>query len=667
MRLHRLRLTNFKGIRSFELTPHGQNLAVYGDNGTGKTTLVDAFMWLLFDKDSQNRKDFELKTIGPDGEPIHNLEHEVEAELELDDGRRIVLRKVYQEKWTKRRGQAQREFAGHTTDHYVDGVPVKKSDYDALIADIADEKLFRLLTDPTYFNEHLHWQDRRKLLLEVCGDVTDEEVIASDPQLKDLPQILQGRSLEDHRKVILARRTEINKELDRIPVRIDEVQRALPDLSDLDREALLAERDRLQAERQAKEQERARIEAGGEIAELQRRLAEIRTAMLEVEQKARGGLDEQLRDLRREWYEVANQRDAKAAEIQRLEREAKEAADEAERLGRQMDELRSKWFEVNNQQYAGSPPAEVSDTCPACGQPLPLEHVEAARERAMAAYEEQVARFNANKAATLERISSEGKALAERRKAADQRREQILAQLETARAEHDQLAAKVDELKRTIDSLQAASPAMPPEYDRLVAEKEQVETSIARVREDKAVALQAVEQALKAIDDRLYFIGIELGRFEQRERGLARIAELEAEEKRLTQEFEELERQLHLCDLFVRAKVRLLTDRINSRFKLARFKLFDVQVNGGVAETCETTYQGVPYSSLNHGSRLNVGLDIINTLAERYGFAPPVWVDNAESVTRILPTRGQQIRLVVSAADKTLRVEQPAVSMKEAV
>src|SRR5690606_1947956 len=283
-------------------------------------------------------------------------------------------------------------------------------------------------------NEHLHWQDRRKLLLEVCGDVTDEEVIASDPQLKDLPQILQGRSLEDHRKVILARRTEINKELDRIPVRIDEVQRALPDLSDLDREALLAERDRLQAERQAKEQERARIEAGGEIAELQRRLAEIRTAMLEVEQKARGGLDEQLRDLRREWYEVANQRDAKAAEIQRLEREAKEAADEAERLGRQMDELRSKWFEVNNQQYAGSPPAEVSDTCPACGQPLPLEHVEAARERAMAAYEEQVARFNANKAATLERISSEGKALAERRKAADQRREQILAQLEIGRA-----------------------------------------------------------------------------------------------------------------------------------------------------------------------------------------------------------------------------------------
>src|SRR5690606_3291531 len=214
------------------------------------------------------------------GKPIHNLKHEVEAELELDDGRRIVLRKVYQEKWTKRRGQAQREFAGHTTDHYVDGVPVKKSDYDALIADIADEKLFRLLTDPTYFNEHLHWQDRRKLLLEVCGDVTDEEVIASDPQLKDLPQILQGRSLEDHRKVILARRTEINKELDRIPVRIDEVQRALPDLSDLDREALLAERDRLQAERQAKEQERARIEAGGEIAELQRRLAEIRTAML---------------------------------------------------------------------------------------------------------------------------------------------------------------------------------------------------------------------------------------------------------------------------------------------------------------------------------------------------------------------------------------------------
>src|SRR5690606_19351687 len=136
----------------------------------------------------------------------------------------------YREKWTKKRGSADKTLTGHTTDHFVNGVPVKKNEYDAVVAEIADEQRFRLLTDPTYFNEHMHWQDRRALLLEVCGDVSDDDVIASEPELKDLPDILGGRSLDGHRKIVLARRKEINEELDRIPVRIDEVRRGLPDL-----------------------------------------------------------------------------------------------------------------------------------------------------------------------------------------------------------------------------------------------------------------------------------------------------------------------------------------------------------------------------------------------------------------------------------------------------
>src|SRR5690606_7377882 len=130
VRLQRLKLRNFKGIREFTLEANGSDVTIYGDNGAGKTSLVDAFMWLLFDKDSQNRKDFQIKTLDADGEPIHNLEHEVEAALELDDGRQVTLRKVYKEKWTRKRGSAVAEFTGHTVDHYIDGVPTKQSDYD---------------------------------------------------------------------------------------------------------------------------------------------------------------------------------------------------------------------------------------------------------------------------------------------------------------------------------------------------------------------------------------------------------------------------------------------------------------------------------------------------------------------------------------------------------
>jgi predicted ATP-dependent endonuclease of OLD family len=208
MRLISLTLNNFKGIKSFALKPQGKDINIYGDNATGKTTLADAFMWLLFDKDSQNRKDFQIKTLGQDGEPEHGLEHSVEAVLELENGKRITLKKVFKEKWTKKRGSATAEFTGHTTDHFIDGVPAKKKEYDEKIAEIADEQIFRLLTDPAYFNQQLHWQKRRELLLEVCGDVSDAEVIASKADLSKLADILGNRTIDLNLKQLEPRHPE---------------------------------------------------------------------------------------------------------------------------------------------------------------------------------------------------------------------------------------------------------------------------------------------------------------------------------------------------------------------------------------------------------------------------------------------------------------------------
>ena len=237
MKILNLTLRNFKGIRNFELNTEGKDVNTFGDNATGKTTLFDAFTWLMFGKDSLNRADFEIKTLGPDGQPEHGLEHAVEAILELDDRQQIALKKVFQEKWQKKRGSATAEFTGHTTDHFVDGVPVQKKEYDARIAEIADENIFRLLTDPRYFNEVLHWQKRRELLLEVCGDISDEDVLASEPKLSRLSEVLGDRAIDQHRKIIQTRRTEINKELQKIPVRIDEVKLGLPNIDDITNES----------------------------------------------------------------------------------------------------------------------------------------------------------------------------------------------------------------------------------------------------------------------------------------------------------------------------------------------------------------------------------------------------------------------------------------------
>ncbi len=649
MKLINLTLKNFKGVKSFTLDAQGKDVNIYGDNATGKTTLADAFMWLLFDKDSQNRKDFEIKTLGPDGEPEHGLEHTVEAELELENGKRLILKKIYQEKWTKKRGSATAEFTGHTTDHFLHGVPVKKSEYDAKITEIADEQIFRLLTDPRYFNEVLHWQKRRELLLQVCGDVSDEEVIASKAELGKLSDILGNRTMEQHRKVIQARRSEINKELEKIPVRIDEVQIGLPDITGLMPEKLLEDIAILRQMLHEKQQELIRIENGGEIAEKTKKLRELEAELLARQNQCRNKYEKEIQEKQKLLDKAKEKCSDLLATIKGIEKSIELQGYERELLKPKIANLRQKWHEINDQQFE----YEQDEICPTCGQPLPAEKLAEAREKALA-------KFNLEKAERLERITVEGKQLKEH---FDRLADEILNLERKVMQNRNELDAEeriAEQLKKEITDLQQQmehATANDKEYSKKYLEKLDLEKTISELKESNAGAVAKVKEEIRAIEQDIATLEQEVTKIRQREQGLKRIEELKAQERKLATEYEELEHQLYLTEEFIRAKVRLMEDRINSKFQMARFKLFDVQINGAVAECCETTYNGVPYSNLNNGARLNIGLDIINTLAEHFGFAPPVWLDNAESVTDILSTRGQQIRLIVSEKDKKLRVE----------
>lgn len=647
LRLIRLRLRNFKGIAEFELDAGGQSIEVYGDNATGKTTLFDAFTWLLFDKDSANRKEFEIKTLGRDGEAAHGLEHEVEGVFR-HGGRTFSLRKVYSEQWTKRRGAAEREFTGHTTEYFIDGVPVRKGDYDSAVAAICDEKLFRLLSDPSYFNEQLHWQERRALLLEVCGDIDDREVIATDPELAPLAEILGKRSLEDHKKVVRATRAKINKELEQIPVRISEVQRGLPDIAGFVPDKAAKDLEAARTERKRLLEELALIEGGGEAAQVRRRLSEIDAELLDIETRARTEVEEALSAKRRALEQART-------ELSRGERELEDKRDVLRRIEERtaqvetdLEALRAKYRAVAAETF------DYADetACPTCGQVLPQEMVEAARAKALE-------RFNASRAERLERLNAEGKALRGRKDQADREVERYRLDCQKVEAALPALRAKVSQLEAEVAALAEAPLELDedPDHQKLVAERA-VLTQKLEAGHASQPDTGPLRAKLERLESEVAALERTLSEVEQHRRGLSRIRELKAEEKRLAAEYERLERELFLIEAFDRAKVRLLTDRINSRFRLARFKLFNVLVNGALEDCCETTVDGVPYgTALNRGARLNVGLDIIETLAEHYGFRAPIWIDNREAVTRLIPIKGQLISLVVSEPDKNLRVE----------
>ena len=227
IKLNELILDNFKGVRAFIFRPNGKHATIRGDNKTGKTTVADGFRDLLFGTDTHGRADFARKTLDSNGRAIPNIEHTTSASLMID-AQHLDLKKVYKEKWTKKRGEAHRQLTSHTTDHFINGVPIPKKEWDARLNGMIDEETFKLLTLPGYFNS-LHWEKRRTIVILVAGDVSDADVINSDPKLVSLPEILGDRSLDDHRRVVKAEQKAINGRLKEIPARIDELSRTLPE------------------------------------------------------------------------------------------------------------------------------------------------------------------------------------------------------------------------------------------------------------------------------------------------------------------------------------------------------------------------------------------------------------------------------------------------------
>jgi DNA repair exonuclease SbcCD ATPase subunit len=655
--LTRLSLKNFKGVREFVIEMHGQNVRIFGDNATGKTTLFDSFVWLLFDKDSQNKKDFALKTL-VGGKEAHGLEHEVEATF-LFNGQPLTLRKRFQEKWTKKRGSATAEFSGHTTDYFIDGVPSKLKEYSAKVESIVNEGIFKLLTSPNYFNEQLHWKDRRKTLLEICGDITTDEVIDSNKQLFKLQEILNGRSIEDHRKIIAARRSEINKELEKIPVRIDEITRSLPQLDGIEKQSLESEIAKLTNDIDEKSTLVLNIRNGSAISQKQKAIQELEMAMLQIKQQYQETSNEKVYSLKTRIQEessnltiLQSKTDSLKQRIQMNNYNLKDLSDNRERLLKE-------WHEVNEQVFNH----ESDCACPTCGQSLPEEQVQATKEKALAD-------FNKRKSEKLESIQKKGKQVKEKldeKKASNDGFEKEILKIDGQIAEKKELVASLKGQLTTIESTIVDILEI-PEYAAKLNEKNGNVAEIRKLREEAEHSILEINSEIVLLKAKREQIQGELGKFAVATHSQMRIEELSQQERTLAAEFEKLEEELYLTEEFIRTKVNLLEERINSKFKYARFKMFAQQINGGLTEVCETLFDGVPYSSgLNNAAKINVGLDIINTLSEHYGFSVPIFIDNAEAVTKLIDTKAQTVCLVVSEPDKELRVEHIENTLEEAI
>lgn len=642
IKLLKLQLENFKGIKELEID-FQDNTSIYGANASGKTTILDAFTWLLFDKDCTNKKDFAIKTLDTSGNVIHKLNHVVTARLSID-GEQVDLTKKYMEKWTKSKGKLEQELTSHTTEYYIDEIKKKANEYKSFISELLDEELFKLITNPLYFNEQFDWKKRRTMLIKIAGDVTDTDVISSDSSLTDLSAFLGKHSIEDKLIQINEQRKNLRKRLELIPELINEAAKAKHDVTGLNPSDLSGEITVIEEQIQLIEQEKITLKNGGMQTELNKQKANIELELTEIKANAQKEAQEKLANKREEIFNEQSKLTDFENKITRTSNCVTHDKGEIATKQQELTKLGVSWDALQTERFD-----EHRKTCPTCSQEFPAEHIN-----------DMIAKFNQEKAEKIK----ENEQLGKETKAKINELETEIEELETDIANYrkeqeefrtnlvllEQQKIELDQLLQQVENLTT--------YIEKQAELEMIEEKLRDEKGSSVTAVAEIQLKIDGLQTEANDLKADLSKFDSNKKQDKRIQGLEEESAEKSAMYNELEKGLYLIEQFNKTKCSLLEDKINSKFKYVSFKLFKMQINGGIDECCETIFNGVPYNSgLNNAARINGGLDIINALTDYVQVIAPIFVDNRESVTELIDTESQLVSLIVSESDENLRVE----------
>jgi DNA repair exonuclease SbcCD ATPase subunit len=638
--LKTLKIKNFKGIKDL-IIDFKRETNIFGENGTGKTSIPDSFNFLLFDKDSKDSAKFDVQPLDKNNNPIHNLETIIEALLEID-GRAVTLKRVYQEKYSKVRGTAKQEFKGYESQYYVNEVPKKVTEYKAYIGELLGENLFKLITNPLYFAA-LPWKDRRAIITEIVGDLKHEVVIDTKKELEPLRVHLNNNGIDDFIKANRSKINKLKKDREQLPSRIDEVNNSI---HEIDFEALASNRRELiEGIKNIDEQLQDKSKANEGLYQLKTSLLDKQQKLTELEyrfkanaNKPKETLEANIRSAEANARHIKMNIEYMEGEKEDLEKYIKNVLvpKKSNLLNTYKDTKRSA-FEFD----------EETCTCPMCNRKYEADDIENQRE-------ELEGKFNSEKAKKLERNIAEGKAVANEITAKSNKIEELNKKISSEELLLSSTQKSLEALKEKLSALDTTNIVYPEEIIKLRNEIEDLNTKINNFKAEDVSELkqkkQEMQYQVQDLDEKLAYKNIN-------EKSKARIKDLEKEEAKLSEKIAVLEGLEMLSEEFIRTKVELLEEKVNSKFKYVKFKMFRNQINGGLEECCEPCIKGIPFTSnLNTAAKINAGLDIINTLCKYYNVNAPIFIDNRESTNRIIYVDSQVINLIVSK-DKTLKVE----------
>ena len=671
--ISRIELTNFKCFRHKELTFDSDVTTIRGRNGVGKTTIADAILWTLFGKNAAGQATFDLKTHGADGKPIPNLDHSVEMSLTVPGGspagKEITLKRTLKETWVKKRGSEEQVFKNNTTEYFVNGEAFTAKDYEKYISSLIPEETFRSITNPNYFPS-LKWQVQRDLLTKMAGEITEEDFAkeGDDSELYQFRQML-AESDEDiiaYRKHLSYQIKQIKDKLDRIPVRLEEQNKALPE--SLDYDALEQQCADVLRQQKAVDEKIIAIRSGngGDVlrAEIRNEIEHIRRDMNDIEDKERISFrirqtehDGKVAEASRQFNQLLlNQKDIEAS-IPSFDNMIARCRETLNQCEADAQAIREEWANNLSRTLHFH---DADGVCPTCGQYLPEDQIAEKRKKA----EENL---NADKARVKQALTERANKVKALRADAGDKIKELEAKKEEAQKNLADTKALINQVfsdkavieKSPVLSLEEALAAN-TQYQELLQARDELHKKLDSVGVDEEDENQLSELISKKSEcneilSRCHSL---LATRDMRQKILALIAGINDEQRTLIAQLSELERREDIARRYQDRQNQILEARINGMFSLVKWRMFRTVNNGGEPfdePFCECYVDGVAYhDGLNQAARLNAGLDIINTLCRHYNVSAPIILDNSESTINILPTIGQQVRLQVSDCDLQL-------------
>lgn len=645
IQLKSLTLRNWRGEkeRTTLFNLNGNVTRICGRNGLGKSRHMDAFCWLLFGKDSKDRKDFNLRTTDDKGNALQHCECSVEGTL-IVDGTEITIKREYKEKWTKPRGQAEEVFGGNVTECTWNGIPVRVGDYKERInKEIIDENLFKMLTNTEYFLS-LKPDVQREALLAIAGVKSDAEIAASNEDFVALLDTLSGKSLSDYRKQVAAEKKRLKAQASEIQPRIDQTEKMKPEADDWDMlQGMLDEKKNELEEvaellHSADARKQSALDKKAALNREKKSLEQQQQDMINDERKRLQAeadkQNEKRTSIEKELKNIHSERSDCNIDISRTQKRIDYLNQEINNITDELAKLRSEWSAIRATQYTGS------YICPHCGQRLPEDMLQDARNK-----------FEEYKAKQLSDNQGEGKSLASQLASYKE-------ELASRKEELDKLNQKLTSIDECISGLYAQLNTVPkvvasePIADKIPAYVEAKKRLEAIAQEAEGVVTTQTDESLlerqKMVQTAIKNIEATLNNRTAIAKADKEIARLEAEGRDLAQKIADIEKREYVAAQFSRARIEDCESRLNSLFGMVKWKLFDTTLEGNEFETCIPMIDGIAYGTCNTAKQINAGIDITSTLAKHYEVYAPMFIDRAESVNTFIASNAQMIFLQVT-------------------